>query len=379
MYFGALGLATNKAKEFSLSFDELQALARRHQERDRKNLMLGLTERFLSDADTYAAKYGTEFGEIICLLLDEVPTETRALLSGLVAPLEQFPDTVVTQLASDEDSVATPVLEHSPVLSDVDLAEIATTVDIAKLTAIARRKKLGVRLTDVLVKRDESEVTKEVVANLGAKFSKPTYRLVAEKAKTDTSLQETLVERPDLEPTLAIQLHPFMSKELKDKLNANQQQEAGSLLDSLEEVVTAPKPPPAAKGPDIANIQIAIQKVEAGELDASEMAISLAEESALSSLCVFIGGVARLTEKSIKAAILNKDPKPISMICGGIGLSSDAFAAIVDVRAEQITLSASESKLEIKDYKNIDEKEAKKVLRVLQKKKATEPIFNPAV
>lgn len=366
------------AKEFSLSFEELQLLAMRQDSRDRKNLMLGLTERFLSDADVYAKEHGDDFGEIICHLLGEVPVETRAMLSGLVAPLDQFPTQVVSQLANDESEVAMPVLEHSPVLTDLDLADMAGKVDVEKLKAIARRKKLGIRLTDVLVKRDENSVIREMAANPGAKFSKPTYRLVAEKAKTDVDLQETLVERADLAPAIAIQLHPFMSQVLKDRLSANQQEESGSLLDSLEEVVAAPESLPTAKGPDIANIQIAVQQVEEGKLDASEMATNLAEESSLAALCVFLGGIARLTEKSVKAAILNKDPKPISMICGGVDLTADAFAAIVYLRAEQIEATTQESELEIDKYLKLDRNEAKKVLGVLQKRKATEPIFNPA-
>lgn len=367
-----------EVKEFMLSFDQLQALARRHRPHETKNLMLGLTERFLSDADVYAQKHGDEFGDIICHLLDEVPVETRALLSGLVAPLGQFPGTVVVKLANDSNEVAGPILEQSPVLSDTDLADLAGTANVEKLLSIARRKKLGVRLTEVMVRRDEGSVIREMASNPGAKFSSPTYRLVAEKAKTDLVLQETLVQRTDIAPAITIQLHPFMSQELKDKLNAVAVAEAGSLLDGLDDIGTSPKKKQEVKAPDVANIQVAVQQVHDGKLDASNIAIEMAEEGSLAGLSVFIGGIARLSEKSVKAALMNNDPKPIAVICRGLNLSVDAFAAISFMRGEQMSVVTSEIELEVKNYEKRDLKEAQKMLAALQKRKASEPIFNPA-
>lgn len=367
-------------KERMLSLAELEQLARQSSSENWQRLLRGLTDHFLAHADSYAAQYGDAFSEIVLQLLDGVTVEAREELSNRVAPLNQIPDQIVKKLAQDEYSVAAPVLELSSALSDSDLINIAGLVMEEHLMAISRRKSLGSRLTEALVKSDNSEVIREMAGNPGAKFSESTYRTVAEKAKRDEVLQEKLVGRSDLSPTLAIQLNPFLSDELKSKLNANNETAESNigLLDSLAELDADDGAEESAQEPDIANVKISVQRVLDGQADASEIATHLADQGRFPGVCIFIGGVAGLSEKTINTALLNLNGLPIAVTCKGLGLSRDAFEAISHMRCDRLRLPPNEIIRQVDRYMELSASDAKKTLAVLQAKHAKEISFNAA-
>lgn len=353
-------------KERMLSLGELEELARKPSSENWHHLLRGLTDHFLLHADAYADQYGDAFSDVICRILDEVSTESRTELSNRVAPLEQFPSEIVKRLAHDEYAVAAPVLEFSPTLSDSDLIGIAGIVMQDHWLAISRRKQLGARLTDALVKYNDPEVIREMAGNPGAKFSDSTYRVVAEKAKQDTLLQEKLVDRDDLSPTLAIQLNPFLSDELKSKLNSGVVETTTGLLDSLSEITNEKDTP---KEQDLANVQVSIQRVKEGKADISEVVTNLADQERFSGVCIFLAGVADLPEKTITSTLLNLNGLPAAVTCKGLGLTQDAFEAISHLRCERLHLPNTELVSQVARYADLNVEDAKKTLAVLQSRK----------
>ena len=198
------------------TLDELQAWARDPSREKWRNLIAALTDLFVENIDTDNAEHGEAYAEVVCRMLDQVATEVRKELSERVAPIERFPGRVVRRLASDEEAeVATPMLEHSPVLTEKDLITVIEMMMPDHNKAISKRKQLNEKLTDALVKRGDVETVRSMTANPGAKFSPKTYRIVAERAKTDVGLQESLVSREDLTHVITCQITPFLSEELK--------------------------------------------------------------------------------------------------------------------------------------------------------------------
>ncbi len=113
----------------------------------------------------------------------------------------------------DDVSVAGPVLENSPALSDVDLVRIAKTKGQGHLLAIAARQRVNDVVSDVLIQRGNKNVLRKVTGNNGAKISEDSFaRLIAE-AKGDKSLAELVKTRPDIPE----ELKPFISVMLPGK------------------------------------------------------------------------------------------------------------------------------------------------------------------
>lgn len=358
--------------EHLLTLAELEQLARQPSSENWHTLLRGLTDHFLASADAYTELYGEDFSDIVLRLLGEVTAEARAELSSRIAPLEHFPDKIVKHLAHDEYAVAAPVLEQSSLLSDSDLIALVSLVMQEHLLAISRRKSLGARLTDALFQKDNQEVIREMAGNPGAKFSDATYRAVAEKAKKDVALQEKLVERPDLTPALAVQLNPFLSDELKGRLKALKAAPSAQkgLLESLENLDAGEEGD--QPDPDLANVHVSIQKVREGQANASEIVTQLADQGRFSGVCIFLGGIADLPEKTISAALLNLNGLPIAVTCKGIGLSADAFEAICHLRCDRLRLPQTEIIKQVERYAGLNPADAKKTLAVLQNRKGKE-------
>ena len=262
------------------TLDELQAWARDPSREKWRNLIAALTDLFVENIDTDNAEHGEAYAEVVCRMLDQVATEVRKELSERVAPIERFPGRVVRRLASDEEAeVATPMLEHSPVLTEKDLITVIEMMMPDHNKAISKRKQLNEKLTDALVKRGDVETVRSMTANPGAKFSPKTYRIVAERAKTDVGLQESLVSREDLTHVITCQITPFLSEELKARLRALEAPpEGGSLLDSLTEIASESERKAKARKERAAVYSI-IEQVLSGGANASEETVKLVESA----------------------------------------------------------------------------------------------------
>ena len=71
----------------------------------------------------------------------------RRALAVTLKQSDVLPRDVALKLAKDVESVALPVLNHSPAFTDHDLAEIVRASSAAKQVAVARRPTLSARVT----------------------------------------------------------------------------------------------------------------------------------------------------------------------------------------------------------------------------------------
>jgi uncharacterized protein (DUF2336 family) len=97
------------------------------------------------------------FDDILQRVLDELPFARQELAERLAARAD-VPPRVVVKLAADTIAVAAPVLTHSPVLQDDDLAGLAREKSQDHLLAISNRSWVSERITDILVDRGDSLV-----------------------------------------------------------------------------------------------------------------------------------------------------------------------------------------------------------------------------
>lgn len=365
------------------TLSELEDLARQPSSESWRILLQGLTDHFMENAEEFTEQYGDVYADVVCRILADVSVEAREELSHRVAPAGRFPDKVVKFLAQDEHSVAGPVLESSTVLSDSELIRIAGHMMGEHRLSISKRKTIGARLTDALVKSDDEAVIRETASNPGARFSESTFRLVAEKAKNDIALQEKLVERDDLLPAIVVQLSPFLSEELRARVNAfsEEDDEGGGLLDSLAELQkdsSEDKDDIEIVAEDHANVEISVGRVKSGEADLSEIATNLADQERFAGVCILLAGVAGLPQKNITDAFSNLNGLPLMVICRGLGLTSDAFGAITHLRCERLRLSHSEIVQEVTRFEELDPRGATKSLSVLQARNKSKSCLNRA-
>ncbi len=164
-----------------------------------------------------ARKFGEQYDElseghaelaqaVLGLLVRDVARGVREVLAETVAQSANLPRSVAVALAGDEIEVARPLLERSPVLDDEALIEIIRTNSMQYALAAAARASLSEPVTAALVETRDRQVVSRVVGNAGARFSAATLSRVAEDWRSDSSIHDRLVRRPELPFELVEQL-----------------------------------------------------------------------------------------------------------------------------------------------------------------------------
>ena len=165
-----------------------------------------------------AAKFGRQYDHLVEgdtrplaeavleLLVRDVEKKVRQALAEAAAASSNLPHGIARRLARDDLEVARPILTHSPVLSDDDLAEIVRTHAMQYALAVAGRERLSEWLSDVLADTNEAEVVAVLTGNPGAELSVATLRRIADDYRDDRAIQDRLIRRPALPYELVDQL-----------------------------------------------------------------------------------------------------------------------------------------------------------------------------
>lgn len=172
------------------------------------------------------------YDSVLVRLSDMVETQARAFISDRLASLRRAPEATIRRLASDEITVARPVLEKSTVLRDADLVEIANDKGDDHRIAIATREILSEIVTDVLVERGNPDVHRTVAGNGGANLSENAIASLIEVAGVDEDLQMALATRNDLDEMTVETLASLASERVRMQLLSSSGPKSGEVPDA---------------------------------------------------------------------------------------------------------------------------------------------------
>jgi uncharacterized protein (DUF2336 family) len=172
--------------------------------------------------------------EVLEILARDQLERVRQILAETLNNTANVPPHVIRWLARDvEISVAAPILQFSPLLTDNDLAEIIETAPIqGALIAISRRAGLSASLSDAIVTTDDRQAIAELLGNSTAQLREETLDYVVERSREVTTWQEPLVRRLRLPRSIVRKLADFVADSLLSVLR----QRSDLPPDVLEEV-----------------------------------------------------------------------------------------------------------------------------------------------
>lgn len=156
------------------------------------------------------------------VLAKDTATQIRAVVAETLKDVPDAPPDLVRQLARDAElSVASPVLQFSPLLSDEDLLEIIRG-DHAEgaLSAVAKRSNVAASISDALVEADDTAAVATLLANKSAQIREETLDLIVDRAPSRESWHGPLVDRPTLTPKAALKIAAFVAEALSQRLQA---------------------------------------------------------------------------------------------------------------------------------------------------------------
>jgi uncharacterized protein (DUF2336 family) len=146
----------------------------------------------LSDDDRAAAE-----GALL-MLLDDVSPLVRGAMAEVFAASEEAPVAVVRALALDQDSVALPVLAHSPLLRDADLVDLVATGSLEAQCAIAGRLDLAAPVAAAIAEVGQPEATLALIENVLADVPAFSLSRIIARHGHLAAIRETLLARDDL-------------------------------------------------------------------------------------------------------------------------------------------------------------------------------------
>ena len=159
---------------------------------------------------------------IFRLLMRDLSTRVRETLADRMKSNDEIPRDIVLHLANDVESVSTPVLESSNVLSDADLVSIVEkSHDMGKLIAITKREHVSSRVSGALVETNYAQVVSSLLGNEKAEISTKHLNHIVTEFAEDASIMDTLAAHPDLPISvverLITQASDAVTAELREK------------------------------------------------------------------------------------------------------------------------------------------------------------------
>jgi len=142
--------------------------------------------------------------QVLWFIARDTAAMVRRALAVTLKNSPNLPKDVARKLIRDVDSIAVPILVHSPVLDDEDLLEILKSKAAAKLMAVSKRAHLGGDLVKAIIRYGDSRVVASVAANDGAEIGAELGAKMLEMYRDDDLIKESFIARRDL-PSLVIE------------------------------------------------------------------------------------------------------------------------------------------------------------------------------
>ena len=147
----------------------------------------------------------------------------RRALAVTLKNSPKLPREIAVKLAKDIDTIAVPILTHSPVFSDQDLIEILKSKAAAKILAVAKRISVSDHVARAIVRFGDSHAVAEVAANDGALISEETAAEMLEIYNNDDLIGQNIVAkgmiaRRDLPPKIVEKMISLVSEDIAVQL-----------------------------------------------------------------------------------------------------------------------------------------------------------------
>lgn len=181
--------------------------------------------------------------QIFRLLAKDGSLPVRSVLAELLKQSDHLPRDVALTLAHDyEDAVATPILQHSTVLSEYDLVRVVERAsDMPRLLAIAQRKLVPERVSAALVDTGRAPVVGALIGNQGARLNEQSYSRIIQTFQNEAEMMASLAQREHLPVTVAEALVSYVSEATKKELRSQyrlQEAEVSRQTQSVREHAT---------------------------------------------------------------------------------------------------------------------------------------------
>lgn len=131
-------------------------------------------------------------------LLDDPSPKVRLALAEAIADSESTPRSLILPLAADQPEIACHIIARSPVLTDIDLVDIAACGDEIVRTLIASRFIVSQPVCAAIAEIGGEIETSAMLDNPGAIIGRQSLRRISERHADSAEIRERLLSRQEL-------------------------------------------------------------------------------------------------------------------------------------------------------------------------------------
>jgi uncharacterized protein (DUF2336 family) len=260
------------------------------------------------------------------LARDQLP-RVRRILAEEIKSLDCVPQYVVDALARDLDTtVAAPIIEYSPLLSDTDLIEIVACAQASEaISAVARRRPVSAAVSDAVVSSLDVGAVAALLANRDARVRKDTLDKIVDSAKTIEAWHVPLVMRVDISQRVIRRLAGFVGAALIERLagrrgldERTQKKLKQELRKRVEAGEDAETEDPLLK----AHNEVTLAQKQ-GRLDEAFVEAA-AEEGKREAVIAALAALSKVPQALVRRIVQSNSPKPVVALCWRAGLAMRA-------------------------------------------------------
>jgi hypothetical protein len=349
-----------------LSGDLLQLAAEKSPEK-RLDLLRRITDAYLEFQNAPSAAEQYLFDDIIGTLLDKVSRGDKIDMSTKLSQMPKISDGLARKFAADPDiGIAGPVVRNYGGLGEDVLVEVASTGSQDHLRAIAGRKLVTHRVTDVIVRRGDQTTTHVLASNHGAQFSEHGMQQLIDKAVGDSDLQALIVSRSDLTRAAMAKLEPIVVGGLAARLkgaNLDVDVDQGEVRKHLFGWLHDRKK-------NVLSMVDYVAAVRSGEASLGDVVIRLVANDRLLDASTVIAAMIDLDQRYAFNILMHGEPQLTLILCKSVDLSWMAVQDLLTLRASK-TGTGKRQLVEKVEYDAIDAETARRIVRFLKVRRTT--------
>lgn len=154
--------------------------------------------------------------DMIHTALDTADPADRVQLAHRLARAGPIAPSLVARLARDEDlGVARPLLRHATAIADQDLITVIRDGGAERAYQIACRASLNAEVAGEIAANADSPAVYAALRNKTAVLTSGSIARIAERARSDPSLCDPLLKRPEMNPACALDLFWQVDRRLR--------------------------------------------------------------------------------------------------------------------------------------------------------------------
>ncbi|MEM1365998.1 MAG: DUF2336 domain-containing protein [Pseudomonadota bacterium] len=348
--------------------EKFQRLAESNDGNSQAVMVLQLADLFVSDDTEASSTEKHNFDYIIKHVTKTISADVTARIAERIARTNRVASATAAHLAANESAdIAVPVLQHSPVLLDEDLIQIARTRSESHRVAIAGREIVAEAVSEVLSEVGGERTLTTLADNEGAQLNSNALNNMLRRAAPNSIVPKRLAERATNNSALGDMVRKTLGAELREKL-----EDAGLKLpdNSFEEISAEAKlevdRQVKAERLHMVDAMVARNKIANNQATLDLVIKQALQKDAFLLATRILAMQSHVAYEHLLRAFTKERAEPLAILCRAGGVELQTFQTFELARCDYFDLPVGDMADKLDDMRRVSEQQAQEFLQKIQ-------------